>query len=312
MFNEQPLRYTFHPIGDGRMYSYLKLIQKTFWFADEIDLKEDKAAFARLSKDEQGFLLHVLSFFASSDGLVNENLCMRVLPQVKTQESSAYYSFQMAIEAVHNETYSLLIDTYAPNLKVKDMMLESEQLIPSIKAKIEWGKRWIDEGSFSECIAAFCIVEGIFFSGSFASIYWLDERKSMLKGLFQANKFIARDEALHTEVAAYAYTHCEPVPKADLIRMLKDACEIEIDFVNEGLKVDLIGMNKSSMETYIKFITNNVANKLGVGTIYEGVSNPFNWLDKLAMANMGNFFEVKDGQYNKAGRDGEFNLNEDY
>lgn len=294
------LRHTYHPILFNDLHTYSKQLQATKWLAEEVSLIEDKAAFDSLNDNERKFILNTLAFFASSDGVVNENLCLNIMPHLTSQEAMAYYAGQMFIESIHNEMYSLLIDTYCNNAVEKDNLLNADRSIPCVKKKLDWAKKYIKEADLATQIAAFALVEGLFFSASFCSIYWLDYRKVKMPGLIKANKFISRDEALHAEVACHVYNkYCNKISNSVLKSMIEESCEIEKEFASEGLPVNLIGMNKELMCQYIEYVADTMAIKFNLSPIYNS-TNPFDFLVKLALQTNVNFFEASNDQYNMA------------
>jgi ribonucleotide reductase beta subunit family protein with ferritin-like domain len=277
-----------------------------FWRAEEIDLSKDVIQWNNnniLNDDERFFISMILAFFAASDGIVNENLAVRFMSEVQLAEARAFYGFQIAIENVHNETYSLLIDTYIKDSSEKDHLFNAIETIPCVKKKANWAMKWImdKESSFSQRLVAFAIVEGIFFSGSFCAIYWIKKR-GLMPGLTSANEFIARDEGMHTETACVLYKLInERISQAKMYEILDDAIKIEKEFITESLPCDLIGMNSSTMCQYIEFVADNLLVNLGYEKMYN-VEFPsmFSFMDAISIQGKTNFFEKRPTEYQKA------------
>jgi ribonucleoside-diphosphate reductase subunit M2 len=287
-----------------------------FWRAEEIDLSKDlspKDGWPSLSENEQHFISHVLAFFAASDGIVLENLGMRFMSEVQVSEARAFYGFQIAMETIHSETYSLLIDTLIKDAGEKVKLFRAIEEFPCIKKKADWAIKWINDkrSSFATRLIAFACVEGIFFSGAFCSIYWLKKRGKM-PGLTFSNELISRDEALHTEFAVLLYSKLEKkLSKKKVHEIIQEAVEIESEFICEALPCRLIGMNSVTMSQYIRFIADRLSMQLGYGAIYEE-SNPYDFMEMISVEGKTNFFEKRVGDYalaTKTVADDTFDLN---
>ena len=275
---------------------------KSFWTAEEIDLAEDLKDWQNLNGDEQHFLKHILAFFAASDGIVNENLGVNFSNEVCWPEARAFYGFQIMMENIHAETYSLLIDTYIKDEQEKDHLFKALETVPSVKRKGDWAMRWLSrkKGSFAERLVAFAAVEGIFFSGSFCAIFWLKKR-GLMPGLTFSNELISRDEGLHCDFACLLHNKLlRGAGAAKITRIIAEAVEIEIEFVTSALPVSLIGMNSILMEQYIQFVADRLLVALGASKIYN-VVNPFPWMEMISMQGKTNFFEKRVAEYQKAG-----------
>ena len=273
-----------------------------------------------MNDGERHFIKHVLAFFAASDGIVNENLAEHFISEVQYTEAKFFYGFQITIENIHSETYSLLIDTYVKDPKEKDSLFHAIETMDCVKKKAEWALRWIEKGSFAERLIAFAAVEGIFFSGSFCSIFWLKKR-GLMPGLSFSNELISRDEGLHCDFACHLYTKhvVNKLPEQVVIDVIKDAVEIEKEFVTDALPVNLIGMNAELMRQYIEFVADRLLNEL-IGKKIYGATNPFDFMDMISLRGKTNFFEKRVAEYQKAGvlnsteKDSapKFSLNEDF
>ena len=289
-----------------------------FWTAEEIDLSADLVDWdTKLNDNERHFIKHVLAFFAASDGIVNENLAENFVSEVQYTEAKFFYGFQIMMENIHSETYSLLIDTYIKDAKEKDYLFNAIDTLDCVKKKAEWALRWIDNGSFAERIVAFAAVEGIFFSGSFCSIFWLKKR-GLMPGLSFSNELISRDEGMHCDFACLLYNNHiqQPLPVETVTKMIKDAVDIEKEFVSDALPVNLIGMNSDMMCQYIEFVADRLLASLGCPKIYN-TENPFPWMELISLQGKTNFFEKRVGDYQKSGvmadRDKQvFTLDEDF
>lgn len=303
ILTENPRRYVIYPIQHDDLWQAFKKHEASFWTAEEVDLAQDLTDWKKLSNDERHFIKHVLAFFAASDGIVNENLCYRFSNEVQYPEARAFYAFQSAMETIHSETYSLLIDTYVDEEAEKDRLLNAIETLPSVTKKAHWAIKWIDSAeSFAERLIAFAAVEGIFFSGSFCAIFWLKHRGLGMPGLTFSNELISRDEAMHTDFAAMVYRN-HIMAKLDPERVKEIICsavEIEKEFVTESLPVSLIGMNAKTMGEYIEFVADQLLSDLGVPKHY-GTKNPFPWMEMLGLEGKTNFFERKVSEYAKAG-----------
>jgi len=256
---------------------------------------------SKLNDDERFFIKHVLAFFAASDGIVNENLAENFLSEVQYTEAKFFYGFQIMMENIHSETYSLLIDTYIKDTKEKNYLFNAIETFEPVKKKAEWAMRWIDNGSYAERLVSFAAVEGIFFSGSFCSIFWLKKR-GLMPGLTFSNELISRDEGLHCDFACMLYNNhlVNKLPKEQVQKIIADAVEIEKEFVTESLPVRLIGMNSDLMSQYIEFVADRLLTELGNDKIYN-TSNPFDFMDMINLQGKTNFFEKRVGEYQKAG-----------
>jgi ribonucleoside-diphosphate reductase subunit M2 len=295
---EDPQRYVMFPIKNSAIWSMYKKQVECFWRVEEVDLSKDLASWATLTSDEQYFIKMILAFFAASDGIVLENLGMRFMTEVQVSEARAFYGFQIAMENIHSEMYSLLIDTYIRSEEEKQRLFTAIEHYPCIKKKADWAIKWINDtkSSFALRLVAFACVEGIFFSGAFCAIYWLKKRGKM-PGLTFSNELIARDEALHTEFAILLYRQLVNPLTAEVVHaMLKEAVQIEQEFICEALPCRLISMNAKLMSQYIEFITDRLARQLGYAPIYN-VGNPFDFMEMISMEGKTNFFEKRVGEY---------------
>ena len=303
ILRENKNRFVIYPIKHDDIWSSFKKQEASFWTAEEIDLNQDLVDWKKLSKDEKHFIKHVLAFFAASDGIVNENLCFRFINEVQYPEARAAYTFQAAMETIHSETYSLLIDTYVENEEEKLSLLHAIENLPSVSRKADWAMRWIDsDTSFAHRLVAFAAVEGIFFSGSFCAIFWLKHRGLGMPGLTFSNELISRDEAMHTDFAIMLYRHHleNKLDEEEVRQIISEAVSIEKEFVCESLPVSLIGMNSESMSSYIEFVADRLLTDLGYSKLYN-TKNPFQWMEMLALEGKTNFFERKVSEYAKAG-----------
>lgn len=298
---EDPLRFVLFPIKHTDIWQMYKKHEASFWTAEEIDLGQDMKDWINLSDGERHFISHVLAFFAASDGIVNENLAVNFLSEVQYAEAKCFYGFQVMMENIHSETYSLLIDTYIKNPQEKDRLLRAIETVPCVQKKAEWALRWINNGDFAERLIAFAAVEGIFFSGSFCSIFWLKKR-GLMPGLSFSNELISRDEGLHCDFACLLYTDhiVNKLPKERVTEIIADAVRIEQDFVTDALPVSLIGMNADLMNQYIEFVADRLLVALGCEKIYNA-TNPFDFMEMISLQGKTNFFEKRVGEYQKAG-----------
>jgi len=278
-----------------------KKAEASFWTAEEVDLSEDIKHWEKLNNDERHFITHVLAFFASSDGIVLENLAVRFMKDIQIPEARAFYGFQIMIENIHGEMYALLIDNYIKDPNEKHRLFKAIETVPVIKRKAEWALKWIgSERSFAERLIGFACVEGIFFSGSFCAIFWIKKR-GMMPGLTFSNELISRDEGLHRDFACLLYRHLNnKLDKSVILDIIISAVEIEKEFVCDALPVELIGMNKELMKTYIEFVADHLLSSLGVEKYYR-VENPFDWMELISLQGKTNFFEKRVGEYQKAG-----------
>lgn len=319
ILRENKSRFVLFPIQHDDIWEYYKKAEASFWTAEEIDLSQDLVDWKKLNDGERQFISHVLAFFAASDGIVNENLAENFIAEVQYTEAKFFYGFQIAIENIHSETYSLLIDTYIKDNKEKDRLFNAIDTMPFVKKKADWALQWIDEGSFAERLIAFAAVEGIFFSGSFCSIFWMKKR-GLLPGLSFSNELISRDEGLHCDFACLLYNNhlVNKLDPAKITAIIKDAVEIEEEFVTEALPVKLIGMNAELMCQYIEFVADRLLMELNCDKVYN-VTNPFDFMELISLQGKTNFFEKRVGEYKKAGVSAnveedapKFSLNEDF
>lgn len=294
-------RFVLFPIQHPEIWSMYKKAEASFWQAEEIDLGSDIIHWQKLTENEIHFIKHVLAFFASSDGIVNENLAQKFMTEVQLPEARCFYGFQIAIENVHSETYSLLIDTYIKNNKEKEHLFNAFDTIPIIKKKGEWALNWINNSdSFAERLVAFAAVEGIFFSGSFCAIFWLKKR-GLMPGLTFSNELISRDEGLHCDFACLLYSMYLKFKLSDkkVYEIITNAVTLEQEFVRDALPVSLIGMNANLMCQYIEFCADRLLVALGHGKYYK-VPNPFDWMELLSLQGKTNFFEKRVGEYSNS------------
>jgi ribonucleoside-diphosphate reductase beta chain len=302
ILKDNPNRFVLFPIQHSDIWEMYKKQEASIWTAEELDLASDLTDWAnKLNDDERFFIKHVLAFFAASDGIVNENLAENFLSEVQYTEAKFFYGFQVMMENIHSETYSLLIDTYIKDSKEKDYLFNAIETFEPVKKKAEWAMRWIDNGSYAERLIAFAAVEGIFFSGSFCSIFWLKKR-GLMPGLTFSNELISRDEGLHCDFACLLYNNhlVNKLPKEDVREIIADAVEIEKEFVAESLPVRLIGMNSDLMCQYIEFVADRLLVELENEKIFNA-SNPFDFMDMINLQGKTNFFEKRVGEYQKAG-----------
>ncbi len=318
LLQEDPNRFVLFPIKHNDIWQFYKKAEASFWTAEEIDLSQDLNDWEnKLTADEKHFISHVLAFFAASDGIVNENLAVNFLSEVQYAEAKCFYGFQVMMENIHSETYSLLIDTYIKNPTEKDRMLRAIETIDCVQKKAEWALRWIGSENFVERLIAFAAVEGIFFSGSFCSIFWLKKR-GLMPGLSFSNELISRDEGLHCDFACLLYAdHIKnQLPQSRVIEIITDAVTIEKEFVTDSLPVSLIGMNANLMCQYIEFVADRLLVALGCPKVYNA-TNPFDFMEMISLQGKTNFFEKRVAEYQKAGVMSEketmsFSLDEDF
>jgi ribonucleoside-diphosphate reductase beta chain len=302
ILTENPHRFVLFPIEHHDLWNLYKQQEACFWTAEEIDLSQDTSDWEnKLNKDEQHFIKHILAFFAASDGIVNENLAMNFVNEVQYTEAKMFYGFQIMMENIHSETYSLLIDTYIKDKQEQLHLFHAIDTIPAIMKKAEWAVKWISSESFTERLIAFAAVEGIFFSGSFCSIFWLKKR-GLMPGLTFSNELISRDEGMHCDYACHLYNnHIEKKLSDKKIKeIICGALEIEKEFITESLPVRLIGMNSDLMTQYLEFVTDRLLVSLGVGKVYNA-NNPFDFMENIAIQGKTNFFEKRVAEYQKAG-----------
>lgn len=300
ILEENKSRFVMFPIKYHDIWEKYKTAEHSFWTAEEIDLVQDLTDWnEKLNEDEKHYIKNVLAFFAASDGIVNENLAENFLKEVQYAEAKSFYGFQIAMENIHSETYSLLIDTYIKDDNEKDRLFNAIETVPSVKKKAEWALKWIESDSFAERLIAFAAVEGIFFSGSFCSIFWLKKR-GLMPGLAFSNELISRDEGLHCEFACLLHNKYiqNKVSPERITEIITEAVEIEKEFVTDSLPVSLIGMNAKLMQQYIEFVADYWLVELGCKRVYN-VENPFDFMDMLSLQNKGNFFERKISEYQK-------------
>ena len=316
LLRENKDRFVLLPINYPKIWELYKKHEASFWTAEEIDLSDDLKDWAKLNDGERHFISHILAFFAASDGIVNENLAVNFMREVQLPEARCYYGFQIMMENIHSETYALLIDTYINDPKEKDRLFHAIETVPAVKKKAEWAIRWIENGTFALRLVAFAAVEGIFFSGSFCSIFWMKKR-GLLPGLTFSNELISRDEGLHCEFACLLYSMLSSqLTEAEVHTIIGDAVLIEKEFVSEALPVDLIGMNAKLMQQYIEFVADRWISELGYKKIYN-TTNPFDFMEMISLQGKTNFFEKRVGDYQKAGVMGgkethSFSLEEDF
>ena len=289
------------PIKYPDVWQMYKKHKASFWTVEEVDITKDTAFWEHLNKDEQFFVKHVLAFFAASDGIVNENIAVNFIDEVQIPEAKYFYAFQLAMENVHSEMYSLLIDTYVKDPAEKHRLFHAMETFPAVKDKAQWELDWMTEkSSFAKRIVAFAAVEGIFFSGSFCAVFWLKKR-GLMPGLCFSNELISRDEGLHTDFACLMYSKLEDKLSNEVVQeIITSAVVAEKKFVTEALPVSLIGMNTELMSIYIEFIADRLLTALGVPKVYNA-SNPFEWMEMISMQGKANFFERRVGDYQKTG-----------
>jgi ribonucleoside-diphosphate reductase beta chain len=302
ILTENKNRFVIFPIKHHDIWEWYKKMEASFWTAEEIDLSQDLNDWNnKLSDDEKYFIKHILAFFAASDGIVNENLAENFVNEVQYAEAKFFYGFQIMMENIHSETYSLLIDTYVKDEAEKADLFNALEVFPAIKKKADWALKWIDSDSFAERLIAFAAVEGIFFSGAFCSIYWLKKR-GLMPGLTFSNELISRDEGVHCDFAVHLHNHhlVNKVSKERIRTIIVDALNIEREFITESLPVSLIGMNATLMTQYLEFVADRLLVELGCDREYN-TSNPFDFMDMISLQGKTNFFEKKVAEYQKAG-----------
>lgn len=315
ILQENKDRFVMFPLKYHDIWEMYKTAEHSFWTAEEIDLAQDLTDWnEKLNEDEKHFIKMVLAFFAASDGIVNENLAINFLSEVQYPEARSFYGFQVAIENIHSEVYSLLIDTYIKDEKERDKLFHAVEHYDSIKKKADWAIKWINSESFAERLIAFAAVEGIFFSGSFCSIFWLKKR-GLMPGLSFSNELISRDEGLHCSFACLLHNRyvTNKVSKERIKEIICSAVDIEREFISESLPVSLIGMNNDLMVQYIQFVADFWLSELGCDRVYN-VSNPFDFMEMISLQGKTNFFERRVGEYKKVeNRDIDFtNLSDDF
>ena len=300
LLQENKDRFVILPINYPRIWEQYKKHEASFWTAEEIDLSSDQKDWENLNDGERHFISHVLAFFAASDGIVNENLAVNFMSEVQLPEARCFYGFQIMMENIHSETYALLIDTYIKDPVQKDKLFHAIDTVPAVKKKADWALRWIQQGNFAERLVAFAAVEGIFFSGSFCSIFWLKKR-GLMPGLTFSNELISRDEGLHCEFACLLYGMLKnKLSEEAVLAIITDAVAIEKEFISEALPVNLIGMNAVLMQQYIEFVADRWLQELGYAKKYN-TANPFDFMEMISLEGKTNFFEKRVGDYQKSG-----------
>jgi ribonucleoside-diphosphate reductase beta chain len=301
ILQENKNRFVLFPLQHHDIWEFYKKAEQVFWTAEEIDLAQDLSDWEQLKPDEQHFIKHVLAFFAASDGIVNENLAENFVSEVQYTEAKFFYGFQIMMENIHSETYSLLIDTYIKDKDEQNYLFNAIDTVPAVQKKAEWAIKWIGSDSFVERLIAFAAVEGIFFSGSFCSIFWL-KKQGKMPGLSFSNELISRDEGLHTDFAVHLYNHHieNKLSRERIIEIIDSALTIEKEFITEALPVRLIGMNSDSMKQYLEYVSDRLLVELGVGKVYNA-ENPFDFMQNIALPNKTNFFEKRVADYVKSG-----------
>jgi len=302
LLKENPNRFVLFPIQDAEIWNMYKKAEASFWTAEEIDLANDLKDWDNLNANERHFVSHILAFFAASDGIVNENLAANFATEIQSPEARCFYGFQIAVENIHSETYSLLIDTYIKNAGEKEHLLNAIETVPCVQRKARWALQWCERenASFAERCVAFAAVEGIFFSGSFCAIFWLKKR-GLMPGLSFSNELISRDEGLHCDFACLLYRKLiNQLPEARITEIVTNAVEIEKEFVSDALPVELIGMNSKLMCNYIEFCADRLLAELGCARHFNA-TNPFEWMEMISLQGKTNFFEKRVGEYAKSG-----------
>ena len=312
ILTENPGRFVIFPIEHNDIWEYYKQHQAAFWTAEEVDLTNDIRDWENLTDKEKYFVKNVLSFFAASDGIVNENLAENFYREVQYPEAKFFYGIQLAMENIHSLMYSLLIDTYIGDTKEKDECFNAIDRLPAVQKKAKWALEWIEKSSFAERLVAFAAVEGIFFSGSFCSIFWLKSR-GIMQGLCNANSLIFKDENLHCDFAIHLLNnHLEERPSESRIKeILLSALEIEKEFITESLPVSLIGMNSNLMKQYLEFVVDGLLVKMGCSKQFN-VEQPFKFMEQIAVETKGNFFESRTMEYQKAKLNETITFTEDF
>lgn len=301
LLQENKERFVLFPLKYDDVWEFYKKAEASFWTAEELDLAQDLTDWAKLNEQEQHFIKHVLAFFAASDGIVNENLTINFMKEVQIPEARCFYGFQIAIENIHSETYSLLIDTYIKDPDERRYLFNAIETVPCVTKKAEWALRWIDSApTFAHRLIAFAAVEGIFFSGSFCAIFWLKKR-GLMPGLATSNELISRDEGLHCDFACLLYSMLkQTLPEAEVHKIIAEAVEYEHEFVADSLPVSLIGMNADLMKQYICFVADRLLYALNCKKLYN-VTNPFDFMELISLPGKTNFFERRVSEYKKAG-----------
>ncbi|SUZ57649.1 uncharacterized protein METZ01_LOCUS10503 [marine metagenome] len=319
ILQENKNRFVIFPIEHHDIWEWYKKCEASFWTAEEIDLSEDLNDWkSKLSDDEKYFIKHILAFFAASDGIVNENLAENFVNEVQYSEAKFFYGFQIMMENIHSETYSLLIDTYVKDPEEKDTLFNAIETFPAIKKKADWALKWIESDSFAERLIAFAAVEGIFFSGAFCSIFWLKKR-GLMPGLSFSNELISRDEGVHCDFAVHLHNKhlVNKVSSKRIREILLDALNIEREFITESLPISLIGMNSKLMTQYLEFVTDRLLVELNCEKEYNA-TNPFDFMDLISLQGKTNFFEKRVSEYQKAGvlnndtKSADFSIDEEF
>ncbi|SIO55614.1 ribonucleoside-diphosphate reductase small subunit [Chitinophaga niabensis] len=316
LLKENKDRFVILPINYPAIWEHYKRHEASFWTAEEIDLSSDLKDWNNMNDGERHFISHVLAFFAASDGIVNENLAVNFMSEVQIPEARCFYGFQIMMENIHSETYALLIDTYISDPVEKNRLFHAIDTIPAVTKKAQWALRWINNGTFAQRLVAFAAVEGIFFSGSFCSIFWLKKR-GLMPGLTFSNELISRDEGLHCEFACLLYSMLNgKLDEKEVHEIIRDAVEIEKEFITDALPAALIGMNSELMKQYIEFVADRWISELGCKKIYNA-TNPFDFMEMISLQGKTNFFEKRVGDYQKSGVIGgkeanTFSLDEDF
>jgi ribonucleoside-diphosphate reductase beta chain len=311
ILQENKNRFVLFPIEHHDIWDYYKKAQQVFWTAEEIDLAQDYTDWEKLNDGEQHFVKHVLAFFAASDGIVNENLAENFVSEVQYTEAKFFYGFQIMMENVHSETYSLLIDTYIKDKEEQNHLFNAIDTVPAVQKKAEWALKWIGSESFVERLVAFAAVEGIFFSGSFCSIFWLKKR-GLMPGLSFSNELISRDEGLHTDFAVHLYkNHIEnKLSRERILEIIDSALVIEKEFITEALPVSLIGMNSELMKQYLEYVVDQLLTQLGCDVEF-GSKQPFEFMNQIALKSKVNFFENRPTEYKAADLSGPISFDEE-
>jgi len=317
LLKENPNRFVLFPIQNDDIWKMYKQAEASFWTAEEIDLSQDITDWEKLNDGERHFVSHVLAFFAASDGIVNENLAVNFMKEVQSPEAKCFYGFQIMMENIHAETYSLLIDTYIKDNTQKDYLFNALETVPCVAKKGAWALKWINSDDFVDRLIAFAAVEGIFFSGSFCSIFWLKKR-GLMPGLSFSNELISRDEGLHTDFACLLYTKYIKNKRSQehIYKIITEAVSIEKEFITEALPVALIGMNAKLMGEYIEFVADRLLQSLGCEKYYNA-TNPFDFMEMISLQGKTNFFEKRVAEYQKSGvmtdkESNKFSLDEDF
>lgn len=320
LLQHQTNRFTYFPTTYPNIHQAYKQAVATFWTPEEINFSQDRTDWQKLSTQEQHFIKHILAFFAGSDGIVMENLAKRFMTDIELPEVRAFYSYQLFIEQIHSETYSLLLDTYIQDSQEKSSLFNAIDTVPCVKKKADWAMKWINSTSapFAQRLLGFAAVEGIFFSGSFCAIFWIRaNKKGLLPALTQSNELISRDEGMHTDFAVLLYSMLvNKLSKEMVYDLIKEAVEIEKEFVTEALSCKLIGMNADLMKQYIEFVADRLVVQIGYEKIYRA-ENPFSFMELISLRQKNNFFEVKVSEYKKANvgtsaKDREFVLDDNF